>query len=117
MTTLKQHIMDTLTTVEVDGLDIEVYQSRPSKIEKFPCITFYISDDVPMYTLDKQLNHEVVEVTVDIWTRNSRDGSLIKTELEEVMRESNFRLVNSRDVPDPDEKVRHIINLFNFISS
>ena len=50
---------------------IKVYQIRPERIAVFPSVTFYVSNNTPSYCLDHTVGRKNIEITVDIWGKNS----------------------------------------------
>jgi hypothetical protein len=110
----KAEVYSILSTVTVEGLDINVYQARPEIIESFPSVTFFISSNVPSYDLSREVGPQDIEVTVDIWAETSSDSGLIFKAVESAMKESDYRLTFSTDVADPDG-ISHINTVFNLV--
>lgn len=82
--------------------DVPVYQDRPEVIKDFPCVTFYLSNNTPDYTLLKAIAAKNYEVVVDIWALKPSDSYEVLIKIEEAMRNENYRLKFNAVVPDPD---------------
>lgn len=78
-----------------------VYQARPEVIEQFPCITFYIAENMVNMDLDREIGYQEVEVSVDIWATTSQESGALHIQVEGILREADMHLISSTDVPDP----------------
>jgi len=115
--------MDTLYTPKADlytilqevDEDTVVYQNRPEVIEEFPCITFSINQNRAEINLGKDIAYQELSATIDIWTLGSAQGSELLSSLESTMRAEGYTLEFSADIPDPDDRVRHITTRFNLV--
>lgn len=94
--------------------DAVVYQQRPEVLKEMPCITFYIAENTPTYELEKEIGYQRVEVVIDIYGNTSSQTGDLLSSVESTMRENNWRLVFSNDVPDPNG-YSHITTRYNLI--
>lgn len=113
MESKKKEIYEILKSVEVEGLDIVVYQERPEVVAKTPCITFRVEDNAPEYTLLKEIYLQKVKVVVDLWGSNSVETGKMLEEVEKKMRANDYLLTFSADVLDDTGK-SHITTQFIF---
>lgn len=97
----------------LSGIDgVTVYQARPEVLKEFPCITFSIAENIPEYTLEKEIGYQEIVVVIDIYANTSTEsGSLLAT-LVDGMLEEGYRMTFCSDVPDPDG-YSHITTRFN----
>lgn len=82
--------------------NLNIYEVAPDEIEDFPSVTYYISSDIPNYSVDKTLEYQSVEVTIDFWGNTSVETNELLTLVEAKMREHNYLLVSNLDILDPD---------------
>jgi len=92
-------------------LEAEVYQARPEVLNTFPCLTFHILDNVPEYTIDKEIGFQEIVVAVDIYARTSEETSGLLEDVEVALRELDYRLTFSMDIPE--DGLSHITSRFN----
>lgn len=90
-----------------------IYQERPETIEVFPCITFYISSNIPSVSLIKEVLIQHVEVVVDIWAVDSATTGAMLREIEAKMRNVNFILTFNTDILD-DDGYSHLSTRFTY---
>ena len=115
--------MDTLYTPNTDlyniltGVDegTVVYQEMPKILSEFPCITFSVSNNRANVNLDKDIAYQELVATIDIWTLRKKQGSELLSSLEETMRENNYQLDFSSELPADLNGVRHITTRFNLV--
>lgn len=93
---------------------VEVFQNRPETITVFPCLTYYISSNVPEIDLSKEISFQNIEVVVDIWSKTSSESADLLDVLESTMRANGFVLSFSSEVADP-YGISHIATRFKFI--
>jgi predicted RNase H-like nuclease len=94
----KKEIFDKLSEID----NVVVYQTRPNIIETFPCVTFKVLSNVPMYSLTKNIEQQGITVQVDIWASNSNETSAILKLVERKMSEINYLLTFNTDIEDED---------------
>lgn len=100
-------------------LDANVHQSKPEVVSEFPVIVFSMVDNSVTMSLDKNIGTQYIEFTVDIYTNGtgaSLEASSLLSQAEALLREANYGLVYSADVPDPEENVVHISTRFNLVT-
>lgn len=88
-----------------------VLQGSQKTIVDIPAITFYVSDNAAELNLSNEITIQNVEITVDIWAKNSSDADLLLSQAEDAMRGIGYRLSFSMDVPDP-QNICHINTRF-----
>lgn len=89
------------------------YQMRPRVVEDIPCFMYSVTGDTPVYSLDKEVEYQNIEVSIDIFAENSQtSGSLLAT-LVETMLTNNYRMTFCTDVSDDDYS--HIATIFNLV--
>lgn len=89
------------------------YQSRPGIVKELPCFIFYVWDNVPVYSLDKQIGYQDIDVVIDIFADTSKESGTLLNTLEAEMLENNYRLVSCTDIPD--DNLSHITTRFNLV--
>ncbi len=94
-------------------LEANVYQARPEQVIEYPCITFFVSSNIPGYVLEKEIGFQNIEVTIDIYTKTSKESGSLLASLESLMLDNNYRLVFSADIPNDDSS--HITTRFNLV--
>lgn len=107
ITILESTIFALLQEIEVEGIELAVYQDRPEILTSITCYTFNVSNNVPDTLLDKSLGADHIEVTIDIFASTTIEVGRMLKALESKMRDNNYTLVFNTNVPDPDMKVRH----------
>lgn len=96
----KKEIYDVLKTLT----GVNAYQIRPEILpeNEMPIVTFYVSLNIPRYALDKGIGKQDIEVTIDIWAKNSKDTGSVLIELEDKMREIDYLMSGAIDIPDAE---------------
>lgn len=112
MSDIKTEVFGILETLSVSGLDLNVYQVRPEVLEEFPTLTFEVLQERPEYSTDKEIGFQDVSVQIDIYTRSSKDATIVLTELEKLMRQHDYRLTSSINIPET-EQYAHKVTIFN----
>lgn len=85
-------------------LGYNVTQSSSNEFVEFPAVTYTISNDAAdVIDMDNNMLSQDVDVTIDIWTITSSEGSSILSSIEELLRENNYILTWSSDVPNPHD--------------
>ena len=77
------------------------------KTEQIPAITFSVGSKSARYELDKTPSAYDVEIIVDVWANESTTASRIADEAEEAMREKDYLLTFSSDIPSPEGCLYH----------
>lgn len=91
-----------------------VYQRRPEVIASFPCLTFYVADNVIRPTLEKEIGYQQIVAVIDIWAKTSAESGEILLSVESAMRENNYIMSYCSDINDPDG-YSHISTRFNLV--
>lgn len=102
----KSEIFNILST-----LSYNVSQAHQSVFNTLPSITFRVEDNSIDLDLDNIIQSQNIIVIIDIWAEDSITASQILKEVENKMRENNYSLVTSKDVPNNDE-IYHIYSRF-----
>jgi len=89
-----------------------VYQLRPEVLEDFPCVVFSIGNDNIMYFLSHDIAYQDIDLDIDIFAETSVETSGLLSDIEYKLRDLGYRLIQSRDVPDPD-LISHVNARFN----
>lgn len=107
-------ILKTLETSETIS-NIKVYQEQPQVFKTLPVVTFSLSNMIPQYSIDNDLIFQNITITIDIWGNNSKQCSDILEMVETLMRNNYYRMTSAYDVPNLDDKVRHVVCRFEQI--
>ncbi len=91
----------------LSALGYACMQTSQNVFSEVPAITFDISDNAPDYDLDVNITAQKVIVTVDVWADDSVTTSSIAAEVEAAMREIDYLLTSSLDVPAPEGCLFH----------
>ena len=83
-------------------------QGNQSVFNQTPAITFYISDNNPQYSLEKNIMGNFIEITVDVWGDDSVTTSRVAQETEQAMRGIDYLLTYLADIPRPEGALYHI---------
>ena len=94
--------------------NVSVYQKRPDVISGDRVVTFEILGDVPVYSVQGDVEHQDVNVQVDIWTQTPKDGSAIAIKLEEIMYSAGGLMERSVNSPDEDGSPHKVLE-FNLL--
>lgn len=65
--------------------------------------------------LSKNILYQDITFTIDIWGDTSSQCSDVLDKMESLLRDNNYKLTYSADVPNTDKNVRHIANRFTLI--
>jgi hypothetical protein len=110
-------ILKTIVSITLDGetLDVKVRQERPDEVidDDLRMITFRVSDNSANYDLSSDLYKQDIEITVDLWALSSRETTEMLEAVEQKMRDENYLLETSFDIPDP-KGYSHIVCVFKF---
>jgi hypothetical protein len=91
-----------------------VYQVRPEVLSVFPCITFQISNNTPVYELEKEIGYQDIDTMIDIWDTTSSGTGKLLVDVQDMMLDEGYRLTFATDVPDP-EGISHISTIFKLL--
>jgi len=108
-TDTKATIYDKLSEIA----NIVVYQQRPEILADLPCVTFYISSNVPLYAVSGEIEHQNIEVTIDIWGNTSSETTLLLAQVVSKMKDLNYLLSFNTDIIDPDD-ISHLNTRFTY---
>lgn len=82
-------------------------QGSQAVFNSVPTITFSVGDNVPRYTLNKEISASDIEIVVDIWANDSVSASSVAKKVELAMREIDYLLTYSADIPFPEGSLYH----------
>lgn len=97
----------------LETLGYPVYKSTQTVFNKLPSLTYYIADSHVELTLDKQIAYQYTDVWISIWSEDGIEASSILDKLEKLLRENNYKLTFSADVPNTDKGLVHVSTRFN----
>lgn len=95
-------------------LDYAVKQSNQNSFDNLPTVTFRVSTNDITLNLDNEISKQEIEIIVDVWSEDSMTASSVLNDVERIMRDMDYRLSFSSDIPDP-EGLFHISNRFKSI--
>jgi hypothetical protein len=115
---IKESIVTILSELKILYPSLVIYQNRPENLMgenglEAPIITYEIANNILNACLDKTAGKQDTEITIDIWTNSSEEGEILLEKLEETMRENNWLITFSMDIPDPDG-ICHINSRFTY---
>ena len=90
------------------NMPARVAQSAQSVFSELPTVTFSLSNNRTNLDLDNNISSQEIDVTVDVWTETSSEGSSLLSEAENIMRGLGYRLTSTVDVPNPDGALQHL---------
>lgn len=93
-------------------LNYSVMQSSQNIFNELPCITFEVLDNNISLFLDNSISYQDITIKIDIWSESSVEASKILSQVEEKMREKNYRMSFSGDIPNVDKQLFHISTKF-----
>jgi hypothetical protein len=96
-------------------LNYYVSQTQPTEFTDLPAITFRVGDNSVNVDLDNNIISQDIEIIIDIWAEDSVTASQVLSQVEEVMRQNNYILSFSNDVPNIGN-LFHINNRFTTIA-
>lgn len=105
------HLPKTEVYNALKDITTNVLQGSQKTIVDVPAITFYVSDNAAELNLSNEIARQDIEVTIDVWAKNSTEADTLLNQVEEKMREIGYRLSFSMDVPDP-QNICHINTRF-----
>lgn len=84
-------------------LGYTVSQPSTNEFTTFPVVTYAITNDAAdVIDMDNNMLSQNVVATIDIWTTTSIEGSSILARIEQLLRENNYTLDWSSDIPNPN---------------
>ena len=109
METPNQKVYNALMTIT--GV-ASVGVAQQNVFPEFPALTYMVVNNSLDRDLDNQIGGQTIEVVVDIWTQKIVTASDMLVLVEAKMRELDYTLVFSGDVPNPNDKIYHITSRF-----
>lgn len=82
----------------------------------FPALTYMVVQNQIERDLDNEIAGQTIEVVVDIWSETSVGASDLLVEVEAKMRELDYTLTFSGDVPNPNEDIYHMTSRFRRVN-
>lgn len=81
-------------------LNYYVSQTQPTEFNDLPAITFRVGDNSVNLDLDNTIISQDIEIVIDIWAEDSVTASTVLSQVEGKMREINYKMSFSSDVPN-----------------
>lgn len=78
----------------------------------FPAVTYMIANNSVTRDLDNEIASQNIEVVIDIYDDKSVHATDVLVLVEAKMRELDYSLIFSADVPNPTEDIYHITARF-----
>lgn len=88
-----------------------VAQTQPSTFNTVPAIIFKVGNNSINTDLDNNILSQDLEIIIDIWAENSVTASSVLSQVEEVMRQNQYNMSYSNDVPN-NGNLFHIYSRF-----
>lgn len=101
---------DIVNWLKNEGINI-VKQSQ-NVFNELPTVTYYLASQNNQLSLDNKIVNSTIAIQIDIWTDTGPKGSEILTQIEGILRQKNYNLVFSSDLPNIDSEVNHITARF-----
>lgn len=105
----KQEIVEIIKRINIDGMNIEKYQKKPSSFTKLPAITYSQNQDSIKVGFGKQIQFENYGFQIDVWGNKSIEVSKIVNLLKKELILNNFKIINGQDLDDPSGLYRYIL--------
>lgn len=99
---------------ELKTIPYDVKQSNQNVFTKLPAVTFRVSTNKIQLDMDNEISSQNVEIIIDIWSEDSVTASNVLSDVERIMRMSEYRLDFSADIIDPNG-LFHITSRFKSI--
>jgi hypothetical protein len=96
-------------------LNYYVSQSQPAQFNDLPAIIFKVGNNTIDTDLDNNILSQDIEIIIDIWAEDSVTASNVLSQVEEIMRNNNYNMSFSSDVPN-NGNLFHINNRFTTIA-
>lgn len=110
---IKEEVYNLLKDIAPEG--VTVRQSSQGVDSVLPALTFSALNIANTRDLDGNIIKREVSVQVDIWADNSPETSTLESLVEEAMREAEWGMSGSQDVPDSNPEVYHKMLTFDTI--
>ena len=81
-------------------LNYYVSQRQPPTFNDLPAIIFSVCNNSTNLDLDNNILSQDLEVIIDIWADESVEASKVLSQVEEIMRQNNYKMSFSNDVPN-----------------
>lgn len=94
---------------------VTVSQSSQNVFNEVPAVTYRVANNAANYSLDNEITRQDIRITVDIFTEDSVTASDVLAKVEAKMREINYRLEASLDVPAPKDALYHVNATFDSV--
>lgn len=111
---IKANIYGLLNSVTYTVGTVKVYQNWPTTSAEFPCVTFSVVNNSPRYALDKEINYQDVEISINFWASKPSQTSSMLSDAELVLRNHGYLLQTSESLIEEDGS-SHIYTVFKFI--
>lgn len=110
---IKEEIFILLKEIAPQG--VTVRQSSQGIDAVLPALTFSALNVANTRDLDGHIIKRDVSVQIDVWGNNSPETSGLEALVEEAMRQADWGMSGSQDVPDSNPKVYHKMLTFDTI--
>ena len=110
---IKQEVYDLLKQVAPTG--VTVRQSSQGVDSVIPALTFSALNVANTRDLDGNIIKRNASVQIDVWASTSPEASNLEALVEEAMRQADWGMSGSQDVPDSNPKVYHKMLTFDTI--
>jgi len=97
MEAFKTIVYDALKTLNAD-----VSQASSNIFNDLPAVTYMITNNIPNYDFDKDINLQDLEVTIDIYANSSTDATNLLKAAELNLRSIDLFLNFVTDLPNTD---------------
>ncbi|MBP5426998.1 MAG: hypothetical protein J6Y29_03800 [Clostridiales bacterium] len=81
-------------------LNYYVSQTQPASFNNLPAIVFRLNDNSVNLDLNNTIISQDIEVNIDIWAEDSVTASTVLSQVEETMRQINYKMSYSSDIPN-----------------
>lgn len=81
-------------------LNYYVSQTQPATFIDLPAIIFRVGNNDVNLDLDNTIISQDLEVIIDIWAEDSVMASSVLSQVEEIMRNNNYKMSFSSDIPN-----------------
>ena len=92
-------------------LNYYVSQTQPPTFNELPALIFRVGNNEIELDLDNEIIAQDLEIIIDVWAEDSITASRVLSEVETVMRENQYKMSYSNDVPN-NGNLYHINNRF-----
>ena len=93
----------------LNELNYFVSQNQPEMFNELPAIIFSVGNNDVNLDLDNTIISQDIEIIIDIWAEDSVTASTVLSQVEDKMRNNNYKMSYSSDVPN-------VTNLFHINS-